>query len=118
MAVLTNKPVRPAREILEGLGLAGYFVRIYGGDSLPVKKPDPKGLLLLMEEIGALPAETIMIGDSKVDVQTANNAGVWSLGCAFGFGPQNLMDVPPDILVDSARDWSAVLGGIRAVVSK
>jgi phosphoglycolate phosphatase len=50
-----------------------------------------------------------MIGDSKVDVQTARNAGVWSLGCAFGFGPQNLMEIPPDVLVDSAAEWVAAL---------
>lgn len=109
MAVLTNKPVRPARGICEGLGLADYFLHIYGGDSFPVKKPDPTGLRSLMEEVGAKPKETVMIGDSKVDVQTARNAGAWAVGCAFGFGPQNLMEVPPDILVDSALDWTAAL---------
>jgi phosphoglycolate phosphatase len=50
-----------------------------------------------------------MIGDSQVDVQTARNAGAWSLGCSFGFGPQNLMDTPPDILVDSAAEWTRAL---------
>jgi phosphoglycolate phosphatase len=50
-----------------------------------------------------------MIGDSRVDVQTARNAGAWSLGCAFGFGPQNLMETPPDVVVDSAFDWTTVL---------
>jgi phosphoglycolate phosphatase len=109
MAVLTNKPVRPARGICEGLGLAGYFLHIYGGDSFTVKKPDPLGLRSLMEEAGATPQETIMIGDSKVDVETARNAGAWSLGCAFGFGPQNLMDTPPDVLVDSAAEWTQAL---------
>jgi phosphoglycolate phosphatase len=109
MAVLTNKPVRPARGICEGLGMADCFLHIYGGDSFPVKKPDPFGLRSLMQETGARPEETVMIGDSKVDVQTARNAGVWSVGCAFGFGPQNLMETPPDILVDSAADWTAAL---------
>ena len=75
MAVLTNKPVRPARGICEGLGLANYFLHIYGGDSFPVKKPDPLGLRSLMEEAGARPDETVMIGDSRVDVETARNAG-------------------------------------------
>jgi len=75
MAVLTNKPVRPARGICEGLGLAGYFLHIYGGDSFPVKKPDPLGLRSLMEETGASREETVMIGDSQVDVETARNAG-------------------------------------------
>jgi phosphoglycolate phosphatase len=116
MAILTNKPVRPARGICEGLGLAGYFHQIYGGDSFPLKKPDPLGLRTLMNEVGALPEETVMIGDSQVDVQTARNAGVWSIGCAFGFGKDTLTSAlpenRPDVLVDSAREWTAALGSI------
>jgi phosphoglycolate phosphatase len=109
MAVLTNKPVRPARGICEGLGLAGYFLHIYGGDSFPQKKPDPFGLRSLMEETGTTPEETVMIGDSQVDVQTARNAGTWSLGCSFGFGPHTLEVTPPDVLVDSAAEWTQAL---------
>jgi phosphoglycolate phosphatase len=109
MAVLTNKPVRPAQGICAGLGLADFFLHIYGGDSFPTKKPSPEGLISLMNEVGARPEETVMVGDSKVDVQVARNAGVWSVGCAFGFGPQNLMETPPDILVDSAIEWIEVL---------
>lgn len=109
MAVLTNKPVRPARGICEGLGMADYFLHIYGGDSFTAKKPDPLGLRTLMEEVGAEPAETVMIGDSKVDVTTARNAGAWSVGCKFGFGPQNLMENPPDVVVDRAAEWTEVL---------
>jgi phosphoglycolate phosphatase len=111
MAVLTNKPVRPARGICEGLGLAGYFLHIYGGDSFPVKKPDPFGLRSLMEETGASPEKTVMIGDSQVDVLTARNAGAWSIGCTFGFGPHTLEEAPPDILVDSAAEWTEALLG-------
>ena len=109
MAVLTNKPVRPAQGICEGLGLADYFLHIYGGDSFPAKKPDPMGLQSLMEETGARPEETAMIGDSKVDVATARNAGVWSLGCSFGFGVPTLDENRPDVLVDRASEWPAVL---------
>ena len=109
LAVLTNKPVRPARAICEGLGMGSTFFRIYGGDSFPLKKPDPLGLRTIMDEAGARPEETLMIGDSKVDVQTAHTAGAWSLGCLFGFGPQNLMEVPPDFIVDSAAEWAAAL---------
>jgi phosphoglycolate phosphatase len=109
MAVLTNKPERPSREILAGLGVASYFTRIFGGDSFPAKKPDPTGIFQLMIETKVMPEQTVMIGDSRVDMQTARNAGVWSLGCAFGFGPQNLMTVPPDIRVTSASAWATVL---------
>ena len=108
-AVLTNKPVRPARAICEGLGIAPYFLHIYGGDSFPVKKPDPTGLFSLMDETGAKPEETVMIGDSQVDVQTARNAGAWCVGCTFGLAPGSLEAIPPDILVDSPADWTAAL---------
>ncbi len=67
------------------------------------------GLQSLMREANVKPEETLMIGDSKVDVLTARNAGVWTLGCQFGFGPQNLMEAPPDVVVDSALDWTLAL---------
>jgi len=109
MAVLTNKPVRPAQAICEALGLAPYFLNIYGGNSFATKKPDPEGLLALMKEADAKPEETVMIGDSQVDVQTARNAGAWSIGCTFGLAPGSLELIPPDILVDSPVDWTAAL---------
>jgi phosphoglycolate phosphatase len=109
MAVLTNKPVRPAQAICEGLGLAPYFVSIYGGNSFATKKPDPEGLLAIMREVNARPEETVMIGDSQVDVQTARNAGTWVIGCTFGLAPGSLEAIPPDVLVDSPADWTAAL---------
>lgn len=109
MAVLTNKPVRPARAICQGLGMGEFFFQIYGGDSFAFKKPDPLGMRTLMQEAGAAPHQTLMIGDSKVDVETARNAGAWSLGCQFGFGPQNLMESPPDMVVDSPLEWAMAL---------
>lgn len=109
LAVLTNKPVRPARAICQGLGMEDFFFQIYGGDSFALKKPDPLGLRTLMQQAGTEPHQTLMIGDSKVDVLTARNAGAWALGCQFGFGPQNLMEAPPDIVVDSAREWATAL---------
>ena len=111
MAVLTNKPVGPARAICEGLGMARYFFRIHGGDSFPTKKPDPQGLLALMAEAGAAPEETLMIGDSDVDVKTARNAGAWVLGCSFGLAPESLADAEPDAVVDGAAAWAEMLTG-------
>jgi phosphoglycolate phosphatase len=106
MAVLTNKPVRPARDICAALGLAPYFLSIYGGNSFATKKPDPEGLRALMAEAGAKPEETVMIGDSQVDVETARNAGVWCMGCTFGLAPESLVEYPPDVLVDSPAEWT------------
>jgi phosphoglycolate phosphatase len=97
--------------ICEGLGLSPYFFRIYGGDSFATKKPDPLGLEKLMREAGVAPAETLMIGDSEVDVQTARNAGVWALGCTFGLSPDTVQVAGPDVLVDHAAEWTVALDG-------
>lgn len=113
MAVLTNKPVRPARAICDALGLAPYFLNIYGGNSFATKKPDPEGLFVLMQEADARPDQTVMIGDSQVDVQTARNAGAWAIGCTFGLAPGSLDAVPPDVIVDSPADWTAALQTVR-----
>uniref|UniRef100_E6PZ30 HAD-superfamily hydrolase subfamily IA, variant 3 n=1 Tax=mine drainage metagenome TaxID=410659 RepID=E6PZ30_9ZZZZ len=109
MAVLTNKPVGPARAICDGLGLAQYFFAIYGGDSFDTKKPYPQGLQRLITEAAATPETTVMIGDSDVDVNTARNAGAWSLGCGFGLSPDSLAAAGSDILVDHASEWIEAL---------
>jgi phosphoglycolate phosphatase len=62
-----------------------------------------------MSEAGAKPEETVMIGDSQVDVETACNAGAWSVGCTFGLAPESLAANPPDVIVDSPADWTAAL---------
>ena len=111
MAVLTNKPIGPSLAICEALGLSPYFFRIYGGNSFPTKKPDPEGLLALMKEAGATAQETLMVGDSDVDIMTARNAGVWCIGCSYGLSPHTLETVSPDCLVDSPADWPLALAG-------
>ncbi len=111
MAVLTNKPVGPARAICDGLGLSPYFFSIYGGDSFPTKKPEPLGLQTLMAESGVTPEETVMIGDSNVDITTARNAGAWAMGCTFGLAPESLEEISPDAFADHASAWALALGG-------
>jgi phosphoglycolate phosphatase len=113
MAVLTNKPVRPAQAICEALNLAPFFIHIYGGNSFKTKKPDPEGIISLMNEAGATPEETVMIGDSQVDVETARNAGTWAIGCTFGLSPDSLATTPPDVLVDSAAEWTLALTPVK-----
>jgi phosphoglycolate phosphatase len=111
MAVLTNKPIGPSLAICEALGLSPYFFRIYGGNSFQTKKPDPEGLLALIKEAGVTAQETLMVGDSDVDILTARSAGAWSIGCSYGLSPHTLETVPPDCLVDSPADWPLALAG-------
>jgi phosphoglycolate phosphatase len=109
MAVLTNKPVRASRDILSGLGLSRFFFQTYGGNSFETKKPDPLGAQTLMREAGAGPEETVMVGDSEVDVLTARNANLWSVGVTYGFAPQGLERTHPDILVDTPEELAQAL---------
>jgi phosphoglycolate phosphatase len=107
LAVLSNKPVVPSRAIVEALGL-GPFVQIYGGNSFATKKPDPEGARKLLEENGVRPEETVIIGDSHVDVETGLNAGLWTVGVSYGFAPHTLRERPPDVLVDTPGELAQV----------
>lgn len=120
MAVLTNKPVRPSRDICSHFGLDRFFFQNYGGNSFHTKKPDPTGLLALIAEATAmdsaaapiLPGDTVMIGDSDVDVLTARNCGAWAIGCTFGLAPHSLAAARPDGLSDTPADWPQTLRAI------
>ena len=101
MAVLTNKPVRFSRAIVEGLGLGDHFFQVYGGNSFEQKKPDPIGIETLLKESGVARERTIMVGDSGVDVRTARNAKVKACGVSYGFQPESFEQDPPDLLVDN-----------------
>jgi phosphoglycolate phosphatase len=118
MAVLTNKPVRPSREICAHFGLDKYFFQNYGGNSFHTKKPDPAGLRALMAEASELgagavtPKDTVMVGDSDVDVLTAGNCGARSIGCMFGLAPHSLAAAGPDAVVKSPGEWLQALRGL------
>jgi phosphoglycolate phosphatase len=109
MAVLSNKPVIPSRAIVEALGLAGFFTHVYGGNSFSTKKPDPKGAQTILKETRSRPEETLMVGDSSVDVITGRNAGLWTCGVTYGFAPHTLCEAPPDVTVDKPRELAELL---------
>ena len=110
MAVLSNKPVGPSRAIVDALGLGPYFFQVYGGNSFHTKKPDPAGVQALLEESGAFPEETIIVGDSNIDILTARNAGIYSVGVTYGLAPHTLQEAPPDVLIDHPQELALVLG--------
>jgi phosphoglycolate phosphatase len=109
MAVLTNKPIGPSVAICDALGLSPYMFRIYGGNSFATKKPDPEGLNRLIGEAGVAAGETLMVGDSSVDILTARRAGTWVIGCRFGLSSHTVESIPCDCLVDGAAEWAQAL---------
>ena len=115
MAVLSNKPVNPSRDIVQALGLGDYFVRVYGGNSFATKKPDPLGVRALLEETGVAPNQALIIGDSSIDILTGRNAGLWTCGVTYGFAPHTLQQVPPDAVVERPSDLLELMA-VRASV--
>lgn len=108
MAVLSNKPVNPSRAIVDALGLADFFFRVYGGNSFHTKKPDPLGVNTLLEESGTRSDEAVIIGDSSIDVVTGRNAELWTCGVTYGFAPRTLELAPPDVVLDSPSELAEV----------
>jgi phosphoglycolate phosphatase len=104
MAVLSNKPVNPSRAIIDALGLKEFFVSVYGGNSFATKKPDPEGAQTIMRETGIQPGETLIVGDSAIDVYTGRNAGAWTCAVTYGFAPHTLEEAKPDVVVDSPKE--------------
>ena len=86
LAVLTNKPQRPTEAILAGLGIASMFDWVVGGDTAHGRKPDPAGLAHIIAAAGVSVDETLMVGDSAIDLRTARAAGARACLVSYGFG--------------------------------
>jgi len=86
IAIVTNKNEKPARKIIEHLGLQRFpWIKIYGADSLAERKPSPLPLQTVMAVAGHTPLDTFMIGDGTPDMVSAQRAGVPSIAIGFGY---------------------------------
>ncbi len=108
-AMLTNKPIKPARKILEKFGLIGgtsdKIVTYLCGDTTPERKPGPGGICTILKQLGVAPEKTVMIGDDTPDVMAAKNAGIDSIICLEGFGrPENLLPLKPKYTIGHIKD--------------
>ncbi len=86
LAVITNKPHRLTVDLLDGLGLTKHFKVIIGGDSFPLKKPDPLPIFKALEQLGANAVDAVMIGDHHTDLYSGQAAGTHTCFCAYGLG--------------------------------
>jgi len=116
MAVLTNKPLQQTVRILDIFGLSKYFQWVVGGDGPWPRKPAPDGMRFLMHQAAVGPSETVLVGDSTIDLQTSRNAGVKICLARYGFGFAELAatDLRGDeSLVDTPAEISGVLHAHR-----
>ena len=113
LAVLTNKPQRPTRVILERLDLDRRFSDVVGGDTEAGRKPQPAGLLQIIERAGTSPDSTVLVGDSPIDLQTARAAGTHiclaRYGFGYRFGPESFRG--DERFVDNPSELPGVLRG-------
>ncbi|MCY0388258.1 phosphoglycolate phosphatase [Robbsia sp. Bb-Pol-6] len=115
LACVTNKPERFARALLEHHDLARYFDAIYGGDSLPRKKPDPLPMRTACAALGATPQTAVAIGDSENDVAAARAAGLASLTVPYGYNHgKPVQGLETDAIVGTLLDAARLLGHGRA----
>ena len=112
LAVCTNKPEAAARALLAALGLAELFAAIGGGDSFPVRKPDPAHLLATLKAAGGEPARAVMAGDHANDVAAARGAGVPCIFAAWGYGPLAMAEGAAAV----ADDFDALVREARRLV--
>jgi len=107
MAVVSNKPERYSRPILNGLGIAGRFSAILGEETTHAYKPDPKPLMVAMELCGATSSETVMVGDSSADIEAGKAAGVTTCAVTGGFQTREEIETyDPDLIIDSLPELS------------
>lgn len=102
MAVVTNKPMAFTTPLLKAMKIEQYFDQVLGGDSLPVKKPDPLPLLSVLEATGCAPEQALMLGDSRNDVDAARAAGCPVVCVSYGYNHgEPVENCSPDRVVDS-----------------
>jgi phosphoglycolate phosphatase len=104
-AILTNKNEVYAKDIVRYLGVSDYFVEIWGGDTLDVRKPDPKTILELAKKTKSNLSKTVMIGDSSNDFLVAKASGVASIAVSYGYCDlKQIESYKPDFIVKKPQE--------------
>ena len=102
--VCTNKPEAVSRTIIEDLGLAGFFGNVTGGDTTLAKKPDARPLAACLEALGTKPKDSVMIGDSSVNVRTARALGLPVGLVAWGYTNVPARQLGADFVINDLTD--------------
>ncbi|MBQ0757220.1 MAG: phosphoglycolate phosphatase [Amphritea sp.] len=105
MGLITNKPISFTETLMDDFGLNDYFPIILGGDSLTEKKPHPLPLLYAMEKAGVGPEKTLMVGDSRSDIEAAQAAGCKVVAVTYGYNHgEPVARYAPDLIVDNLAE--------------
>ncbi len=112
LAVVTNKPESLSLALIEELSLTPYFALLIGGDTLPEKKPSPLPLLHACRALGVSVADTLMIGDSRNDIDAARAAGMGVIAVSYGYNHgEDIHAAGADRVIDQFEALLALLAG-------
>ena len=112
--VCTNKFERPSRMILEHLKLMPPISDVAGADTFPVRKPDPKHILMLLERMGGAPGRTVMVGDSIHDVEAAHGAGLPAVLVSWGYTDRPASELGAEAVIQTFGGLPEALQQIAA----
>lgn len=113
VAIVTNKPLAHTRRLVDHFGWAPFLASVVGGDGPHPRKPSPVGLEAVMREAGATGLDTVMVGDSSVDLAVARAAGARFAFARYGFGAESVAAADlaaGDWVLDAPGDLLALLG--------
>lgn len=110
LGCVTNKAAQFTLPLLRDLGVAGDFLIIVSGDTLPQKKPDPAPLLHAAQFFGVDPAQALMVGDSVSDVKAARAAGFQIVCMSYGYNHgEDIRKSHPDAVIDALTEIRPLL---------
>lgn len=112
IAVLSNKPNFATVDVVKTIFGDGLFDIVRGGiDGVPLK-PAPDGVFEIMKELGVSADEAMFVGDTKVDITTGKNAGLYSVGVLWGFRDEaELTAAGADIIINDAAKIVEIANG-------
>ncbi|QRM28098.1 HAD family hydrolase [Microvirga sp. VF16] len=113
LAVCTNKVEEHSVKLLDELGVGHRFAANCGRDTFPYFKPDPRHLTLTIERAGGHPGRAVMIGDSRTDIVTAQNAGIPVVAVPFGYTDVPVRELGPDLVINH---FDELFTAVRAVM--
>jgi phosphoglycolate phosphatase len=107
LAIFSNKPQTFTVAVQEKYLAAWPFLQVLGASSEHPLKPDPAGALAIARKLGLTPEAILYLGDSAIDMRTAQAAGMYAIGCLWGFrekselveaGARLLLTCPEELL--------------------
>lgn len=112
LAVCTNKPRLATAEVLNALGLAGFFDLVVAAEDAPAIKPDPAHVQVILDRLGVAAGAAVMVGDSINDILSARRAGVRSIALSFGYVHGPVEALGADVVIHHFSELPAALANL------